>query len=644
MTPDRRLSLGVMGHVDHGKTALVRALTGMETDRLPEEKRRGVSIVLGFAHGEFGGAEVDFIDMPGHERFVRTMIAGATGIGAVLLVVAANEGAKPQTVEHLEIAGLLGLERVLPVIAKADLVAPEQATACAQAVLARVAAAGFTREPPCIVSAATGAGLEALSHAIGRLADSTPPATDDGFPWLPIDRAFSIAGRGTVVTGTLRRGALSEADSLTLSPGGGEVRIRSLQVHGAPVARAAPGERVAVNLRGLEPSQAPRGAALSAPGVLAASTWFTLEVHALATAPPLKTGVRLAMLFGAAEVGVRLRLLDRDVMQPGDTALAQVETAEPVALPGRERVVLRVPSPAVTVAGGRVLDPVARRLRRSDAGTLKPLQALAAARPEEIVRLALAEAGPQGTPLMRLASLAGLSPGRTTVELKALGAWAPPGGLVVDPSAMVGLAHAVLSTVRAQAESQPNGVARRRLAALLPHASAGALEGAVSALTAAGRLRVEGGSVRLAPRRADETAQVQREAAVAEALAARLRDAGLAPPDLSELTATPAAKRALDRVLKDGLAVRTVDRVQKREVVFHQDAIEEARTRLAPRLAPPGVTVGEAGALLGMTRKYSVPLLEYLDTARFTRRIGDRRVLGPAGLGPESLGLVDRDC
>ncbi len=643
MTQPRRLSLGVVGHVDHGKTALVRALTGMETDRLPEEQRRGISIALGFAHARFGDAEVDFIDMPGHERFVRTMISGATGIDAVLLVVAANEGVKPQTVEHLEIAGLLGLDQVLPVIAKADLVTPDQAQACAEAVLALARASGLRPEPPCIVSATTRKGLDALGEAIRRLVDTVRIPAVDGFPWLPIDRAFSIAGRGTVVTGTLRRGGIDETDALVLAPGGAEVRVRGLQVHGGAVSAAAPGQRVAVNLRALEPSQAPRGAALTAPGLLTAGRWLTLELRALSSAPPLKTGARLALLFGAAEVGARLRLLDREVLLPGDTALAQLETAEPVALPGRERVVLRIPSPAATVAGGRVLDPAARRLRRGDAEMLQRLRTLASANPEEVVRSTLAEAAAQGAPLSRLASLAGLSPARVAEQLQAQGAHRLAGDLMLDRAAFSALANAVLSTLQAQAESQPNGLARRRLAALLPQASAGCLDGAVAALATAGRLRVEGGSVRLAPRRADAAAEVHRDAAVAGALAARLQTAGLAPPDLAELTATPAARRALQQVLKDGLATRTVDQVHKREVVFHRDAIGDARRRLAPHLAPPGLTVGEAGAVLGMTRKFSVPLLEYLDTTRFTRRMGDRRVLGPAGPGAAGLGPVNED-
>ena len=254
------------------------------------------------------------------------------------------------------------------------------------------------------------------------------------------------------------------------------------------------------------------------------------------------------------------------------------------------------------------------------------------------MRSTLAEAGARGAPLDRLAALAGRSSDRVAAQLKEDGAQTLGDGLVLDRSTFTTLANAVLATLQAQAEAQPNGVARRRLAVLLPHASAGALDGAVTALAAAGRVRLESGSIRLAPRRAETAAQAHRDAAAADALAARLQAAGLAPPDLADLAATPAAKRALERVLKDGRAVRTFDQVQKRELVFHRDAIAEARGRLTPYLASPGATVGEAGAVLGMSRKFSVPLLEYLDTTRFTRRQGDRRVLGSEGLGPTSLG------
>ena len=627
----RRLALGVIGHVDHGKTALVRVLTGMETDRLPEEQRRGVSIALGFAHARFGEAEIDFIDMPGHERFVRTMVSGATGVAAALLVVAANEGVKPQTLEHLEIGALLGLPRILPVISKADLASEEQIALAIEATLAEVCACGLEAAAPTVVSAVTGLGLDALVAVLARLAADAPVAADDGFPWLPIDRAFTVSGRGTVVTGTLRRGRLSAEDALTLHPGGEAVRVRGLQVHGAAASGAEPGGRVAVNLRGLDPSQAPRGLALAPPGMLAASTWLSVEVRATRGAALLKTGARLNLLIGAAEVLVRLRLLDRDALEPGQSALAQLETAEPVAVPARERFVLRLPSPASTVGGGRVLDPLARRLRRNDDAVLHCLRALSARAPEEIVRLGLAEAGAAAISPARLAGLAGLSPSRVDRVLDAAGARRLADGQVIEAEALKALARALADALRANAETQPNGMARRRLVTLSPQAAPAAVDAAIAMLAAEGRVSVEGGAVRLAPLRADAAAKALREAALANAVGRRLQAGGLTPPDMDEIAPTPVARQALERLVKRGDAVRTFDRVQKREVVFHRDALDEARARLAPLLAPPGLTVGEAGAALGVSRKFSVPLLEYLDVLRFTRRLGDRRVLGPAG-------------
>jgi selenocysteine-specific elongation factor len=629
--PAPRLALGVMGHVDHGKTSLVRALTGMETDRLPEEKARGVSIVLGFAHGRFGRAEVDFIDMPGHERFVRTMVSGATGVGAALLVVAANEGVKPQTVEHLEIAGLLGLRRLLPVISKADLVTREEADAAGRTIGALARDNGLSPEPAVEVSTLDGRGLPELRAAIAALAEGLEPLPDDGFPWLPIDRAFSMTGRGTVVTGTLHRGRLGEADPLVLVPGGSEARVRGLQVHGAPASSAEPGQRVAVNLRGLEPGDAPRGAALAPPGVLAPSDWLTLELTAARSSAALKTGARLQLLFGAAEVAARLRLLEGDVLEPGRTALAQLNTVEPVALPARERVVLRLASPARTVGGGRVIDPVARRLRRRDPAVLRWAAALAAASPEAVLTLALAETRARGIAPARLAALSGLGPAQVEARLAEADVLRLPGGLVLERAAASALGERVLSTLRAEAERQPNGLARRRLAALLPEASAEALDGVTAELAAAGRLQLEGAAVRLPARRSEQAARARSEAELVCALAERLRTAGLRPPDLAELAPTPAARRALDQVVRSGEGVRTLDRVQKRELVFHRDAVALAQSTLRPHLEPPGLTVGEIGAVLGLTRKFSVPLLEYLDTLRFTRRMGDRRVLGPAG-------------
>lgn len=630
----KRLVVGVIGHVDHGKTALVRALTGMETDRLPEERRRGISIALGFAHAEIGGAPggatVDFVDMPGHERFVRTMVSGATGIGAALLVVAANEGVMPQTREHVDIAGLLGVGRAVIAVSKSDLASPERCTAVGDAAAALAARAGLGAAAPVSVSSHSGEGLEALRRAIAELLDACREPQESGFAYLPVDRAFSMAGHGTVVTGTLRRGKLLAGDVLEAVPGRFPVRVRGLQVHGERVAEAHPGQRVAVNLRGIEPAWVRRGAALATPGLLPPSAWLSVEFRAVADAPPLPTGARLVLLFGTQEVGARLRLLDRDALAPGETALAQLQCAEPVAVPARERFILRTVSRAVTVAGGRILDPEATRQRRHSEPALTRLRLLAAATPEQGAAHEVQAAGAAGIALDRLARLAGLSPARVVEGLAAR----RPVPMVLGRSRIV-VARAAFEAVLARLplvlagrqDPHPNGLARGQLAALLPDASPAVLEGAIASLVATGVLRQEGGLVRL-PHAAREADRARGEAALAAGLAEQLRQGGLAPPDAHEIAPDPASRRQLDRLVREGTVIRAVDHVQKREILFHRDAVEAAQRLLAPLLAQaPGLLVKEAGAALGVSRKYSVPLLEHLDAVRFTRRVADRRVL-----------------
>ena len=619
--------LGVVGHVDHGKTALVRALTGMETDRLPEERRRGVSIALGFAQAAFGGVEADLVDMPGHERFVRTMVSGAAGVDAVLLVVSAAEGIKPQTVEHVEVAALLGVRRAVIAVSKADLAAPEAAAEVGAAAGALLAAHGMAAAAPTPVSALTGAGLDALREAIAATLARAPAPADDGFAYLPLDRGFTLAGHGTVATGTLRRGALAAGGDYVLLPAGTPVRLRGLQQHGAAVEQAAPGGRLAVNLRGVGPLQAGRGAALATADAVAVSRWWTVELTAAASAPELADGARLVLLHGTAEVEARVRLLDRDALAPGETAPAQLHAASPVAAPARERFILRVASPPRTVAGGRVLDPQARRLRRRDPAVLARLAALACADAAGVVRLELEAAGARGAPRLRLARLAGVSTARAEA-LAAPAAVALRDGLQVSASAFQAAGAALMRTLGEAEAAQPNGVARRRLAALLPEASEPVIDALVARLAAAGRVRVEGAAVRLVHASAEAV-----RARAAEVLRARVAEAarrgGLSPADPE---GPPRELRpVIDALVREGVLVRTLDRVQKREVLFHREAVAHAREVLGPLLAAPGLRVGEAGAALGVSRKFAVPLLEHLDAVQFTRREGDRRVLARGG-------------
>jgi selenocysteine-specific elongation factor len=629
----RRL-LGVIGHVDHGKTALVRALTGIETDRLPEEKRRGISIALGFAHFVAGDATVDLIDMPGHERFVRTMVSGATGIGAVLLVVAANEGVQAQTVEHIEIAALLGLRQTVLAVTKRDLATPERLAEVTRDSLALARSAGLEVAETVAVSAVRGDGIEALRAALARLPGAD--AREWGYPWLPVDRAFSIAGHGTVVTGTLRRGAIASGDELVLSPSDEAVRVRGLQVHGAKVASAGVGQRVAVNLRAVSTEETARGVALTRPGALPPASWLSVRLRAVPSAAgPLRDGARLRLLAGTLEVEASLRLLDRRELAPGETASAQLHCAEPVAVPAREAFILRSPSPARTVAGGVVLDPQASRLRRRDPAALERLERLAGETPERLVAREVADSGAAGRPVLALARLSGLSPDRVVAALgdKAAGPRGPAsagtGAVVIARG--VAVARAALDAVGARVPAllaeAPDGMARERLLAALPGVSGPVLEESLSRLAASGVLRLAGGLV--APvRAAFERDRADRDQLGAAALAERVRRAGLSAPDTRDFAADPVLRRLADRLVREGVLVRASDRVQKRELLFHRDTVEAARLRLAPLLAEgAGLLVSDAGAALGVSRKFSVPLLEHFDQIGFTRRVADRRQL-----------------
>ncbi len=617
----RRAVVGVIGHVDHGKTSLVRALTGTETDRLPEEKARGISIALGFAHLSDGAREIDLIDMPGHERFVRTMIAGATGIDAVLLVVAANEGMKPQTREHIEIAGLLGIARAVVAVTKCDLVDAVEAALVGEEAADFARVNGLERSCYHLTSAETQAGIAELTAALLALTDTAPTRPADGTLWLPIDRAFTIPGHGAVVTGTLRGGELRPGDTLTLHPAAKPVRVRGIQVHGEAVEAAQPGQRTAVNLRDVTAAELARGMALAAPDALGPSEWLTLALRSTGSAPPLANGMHLRALFGTAEVDARLRLLDRDVLEPGEAALAQIRLAEPAALPAREHVVLRIASPARTVAGGPVLEPVVRRRRRHDPVSLARLAALRDLAPEAWIA---AEALGTGTTLAELARLSAFSLSRVHTVLAALPVIITRSGIVLRTADLAALSGQLPQLI----DREWFGLSRGRLAALLPGTRAAAIDEVLRRLLAEGRIVRRGSQLVLASADADR-ARAQTEAEHIEAIAELLRLAGLSPPNPSAIVTDAASARAVDVLLKRGTIVRAVDRAKHRELLFHRDAIAEARARLAPLLLDGcSLLVTDIAAALGISRKFTMPLLDHLDTIGFTRREGDRRVPG----------------
>jgi selenocysteine-specific elongation factor len=648
-----RLVLGVIGHVDHGKTALVRALTGQDTDRLAEEKRRGISITLGFARLLVGGdTEIDLIDMPGHERFVRTMVSGATGIDAVLLVVAANEGIKPQTVEHVHIASLLGVRRAVVAISKTDLVAPEQAARVADDAVELLARAdvgprrawegrpgGLPRSvsgqgsrnalpPPVMTSALQEQGIDELRQVLKHVAENQLPRAADGLVFLPIDRAFNIVGHGPVVTGTLRGAAVTTGDTLELLPSRRMVRVRAVQVHGAHVASAVPGQRVALNLRDVEIAELERGMALSTPDTLALSDWLTIAIRAVEGTPPLKNGMRLRALLGTSELDIRLRLLDRDVLQAGQSGFAQLHCFAPITVPAGEHGVLRLPSPPQTIAGGKVLESGMRRQRRNCPRILQRLEDLRALPPLAMIAAELRRAGQAGTTLRHLSRLASLATPAIVEQLRTLPAVVTRAGLVVGSVGLDNLVARIPSLLAPHAA----GLAREKLLSMLPGTGVAVMEEALTRLRIRGEIS-ERGSRLLIPRPEEDRVSARYESELASRIAATLLRAGLTPPVPGTIVKDRCSKRAVDRLLREGIVVRAVDRAKGREILFHRDAIEAAQRRLAPLLErPPGLLVTEIGAALGISRKYSMPLLDHLDTIRFTSRIEDRRMRAmPAG-------------
>jgi selenocysteine-specific elongation factor len=618
----KRLVLGVIGHVDHGKTALVRALTGRDTDALTEEKQRGISITLGFAHVRIGAdTDIDVIDMPGHERFVRTMISGATGIDAVLLVVAANEGIKPQTVEHVDIASLLGLRHAVVAISKSDLVAAEQARRVAEEAVRLLTRSGFQSVASVMTSALNETGLEELCQALEALTLHQQAPAGDGIPFLPIDRAFSIAGHGPVVTGTLRGAAVSVGDSLELLPLRRPVRVRAVQVHGVRAAVAAPGQRVALNLRDVDIAQLNRGMALAAPDSLAMSEWLTLSLRATEGAPALSNGLRLRALLATHELDVRLRLLDRDVLQAGEIGLAQLRCAEPVALPAGEHVILRLPSPPRTIAGGRVLESGAHRERRKCRRILERLEALRTLSPAAMIAAEVERSAPAGTTLKQLSQLAALGTPRIAELIRTLPFVVTRLGLVLRQT---DLDH-LLARIPALLAEHAAGLSHEKLSSALSGSAAAALDEALATLLDQ-ELVEKRGSQFVVPRPDEDRARIRNEADLALRIAETLRRGGLMPPSPGTIVADPQSKRAVDRLLREGVIVRARDRAKAKEILFHRDAIEDAQRRLGPLLErAPGLLVTEVGALLGISRKYSMPLLDHLDTIRFTRRVNDRR-------------------
>lgn len=633
-TPHDLAVVGTAGHIDHGKTALVRRLTGVDTDRLKEEKERGISIDLGFAPLVTpAGRRVGIVDVPGHERFVRNMLAGVGGIDCVLLVVAADEGVMPQTREHFAIVKLLGIPRGIVVLTKSDLVDDETWWTEVESDVARLVDGSFLEDAPMVrFSATTGEGAPALLAALDAALAGAAARSDADPARLPVDRVFVVEGFGTVVTGTLWRGRVAVGDTVAVEPAGRTARVRSVEVHGAPVDAALAGQRTAIALHGLGRDDVARGDWVLAPGSLGPSTLVTARIDLLPDAPkPLAMRQRVRFHLGSGEALGRVLLLEGETLAPGESALVQFLLETPVVPARGDRFVFRAYSPMRTLGGGTVLEPQADKRRRGDVAGLAVTE-----RGDATARVAQALGGAGVVPRRDedLAKALELAPDVVTVEVDRLVADGEarrlPDGRALATAGFAAAAARLREELGAYARAYPLrfGPGRGEFKSRLARALDGALFDAVLGDgLAAGALVQRGDRVSEAPGR--ELTGKHAEAA------GRLRQAldagGFAPPEIATLLPplglTPAeAGELVGRLLADGQAVR-IDATFVWGLEAWQRAVAFVRTHFD---AHPALAVGDVKDGLGISRKWAVPLLEALDREGVTRREGNERTPGPA--------------
>jgi selenocysteine-specific elongation factor len=615
---------GAAGHIDHGKTALVKALTGIDADRLEEEKRRGITIDLGFAHLQLtSNIRLGIIDVPGHERFVKNMLAGAGGFDLVLFVVAADESIKPQTREHFDICRLLEIPRGIVVLTKCDLV-DEDMVGLVKLEMEELVAGSFLEGAPMTpVSSVTGAGLDTLRTELARVAASVPPRNPAGHFRLPIDRVFSVKGFGVVVTGTLISGSVEKEREVEAYPSGRRLRVRGVEVHGDQTGRAIAGQRTALNLAGVDTADLARGDVLSEPGRFRAVRQVDCRLHLLPSAKPLKHRAPVHFHSGTAEIEAEVRLLGSAVLKPGNTAYARLVLREPALLLPGDRFIIRKFSPVSTIGGGVIIDAGARRYRKTDDIGAR-LDALSS--PDAAVRVALlVSESLYGAPLSELVARTGLMESEIAAAAAkaALHVIPQPDPRYIDPVWFQAAGGRVIQTVRDFHRANPllPGIPRQDLrGAVLPDSPPFLLD---ALLAAAKEVAVEGESVRLRTHRVALSAdEEQARAAIERAFEA----AGLAVPALGEVLAQSGVEGARARtLLQQLLREQRLVRIGA-DLVFHQSAIAKLRQMLAARKTQR-FNVGAFKEWTGISRKYAIPLLEFLDRERVTRRDGDDRIV-----------------
>jgi selenocysteine-specific elongation factor len=634
------LIVGTAGHIDHGKSALVRALTGIDPDRLPEEKRRGITIDLGFADLELDDLRLGFVDVPGHERFVKNMLAGAHGIDLLALVIAADEGVMPQTREHFDICRLLGVRNGLVVITKKDLVDEEMLVLVEDEARDLVMGSFLENAPIVAVSSRTGAGLDDLKSRLSELGKRVPPRSSDFTMRLPIDRAFSMKGFGSVVTGTLVSGKISEGDELELLPPRIPVRVRGLQVHNNSVHEAHAGQRTAVNLAGVDTAQIERGMVLAAAGRLRPTQVVDAWIDVLSGASRgVRSRSRVRFHIGAAEVLGRVRVLEASSeISPGNGGLAQLRLEAPVVALHGDRFILRSYSPAETIAGGVIVDPFATKHRaREMRVTIELLRLLMhdgrTAKFAGFVRAS----GNRGLRLADLAAATGWTNevlAQVATEVQAEGSVIDAGGVYLARESLDRLTQTVIAELEGHHKREPlaRGMLRETLREkVFAHSLPELFAGVIARLEAEGKVVSEKDIVRSSTHSvglSDQDAELSRK------IEQLYLSAGVEAPTIDEVmtraeVALPrrAQARKIMQLLIDD---RKLVRVQG-EMFMHAQTLDELKTRLiqyASQHEPDRlIDVAAFKDLAGVSRKYAIPLLEYFDREQVTRRAGDRRLI-----------------
>ena len=641
----RSVVVGTAGHIDHGKSALVRALTGTDPDRLKEEKARGITIDLGFAHAAIGEVNVAFVDVPGHERFVKNMLAGVGGIDLVVLVVAADESVMPQTREHFAICRLLNVPTGIVALTKSDLV-DSDTLELARMDVRELVTGSFLEDAAIVpVSSKTGAGLDDVRAALVKASASVQGRAVDAVTRLPIDRVFSMKGFGTVVTGTLVSGRVGVDQELLIAPSGARatVKVRGVQVHGRKQTEALAGNRTAVNLSGVDVADVSRGQSIVTPGAFEATRIADATTTVLEDAKPLRHGARVRFHQGTDEIIGRVTIVGSagqalPTIAPGGSAFVRLRLERPAILARGDRYILRAYSPPITIAGGVILDPKPPRsaIRTTDAvdraRALTGTDGKAIADVADAASMFIAEAGNQGLATAALVSRGGADPRRLDAlidQLIASGVAYRAGDVLVASAIVKRVRQSIADRLRELHQKQPlsEGMPREELRdRVFPRGAVAVFDRVLADLEREGAV-VAKDRVALATHRVALSPEEERARGAIERAC---RDAGLTPPDATALAAaTGLGAPVIDRVMK--LLQRQKVLVRVDTLVFHEEALKKLKRDVAALKTAAGaaatIDVATFKERFGVTRKFAIPLLEYLDRERVTRRVGDARVV-----------------